>query len=118
MQIIYRAFDGKEFDNEADCVYHESCLSYHMWDRNGKGVTDRTETEKAFVVYFPTGASALGFMTTAKEMGDTNIAGIDDDCVGLYVWDEWNEKYRYVAPDERRGIAAAHNFIESQKGDK
>ena len=118
MQIIYRAFDGKEFDNEPDCVYHESSLSYHMWDRNGKGVIDRTETVKAFVVYFPTEASALGFMATAKEMGDTDVTGIDGDSVGLYIWDEWNERYRYVASDERRGIAAAHNFIESQKGDK
>lgn len=117
MQIIYRAFDGKEFDNEADCAYHENSRSYYMWDREGKGIVDRTETDKAFAVYFPTEASILGFVATATEMGDTYTNGISGDTVGLYVWDDWSEEYRYVTNYERRSIAAAHNFIESQKGD-
>lgn len=119
MQIIYRAFDGKEFDNEADCCYHESTLrdSYVMWDRNGKRVEDQTDTEKAFVLYLPYVYSAEMFLATAKSMGDTGCNGLDVDCRGLFFWDEWNEEYRYVDDDERRGIASAHAYIESMKGE-
>ena len=116
MQIIYRAFDGKEFDNEADCCYYESTTSeYVMWDRNGKEVYDKTETEKAFVLYLPEENSARAFLEMAKATGDTGCNGLDLDCRGLFFWDEWNEEYRYVDENERRAIASASQYIESVK---
>ena len=118
MQIIYRAFNGKEFDNEADCCYYESTITnYVMWDRLGKEVYDKTRTEKAFVLYLPEENSARAFLEMAKATGDTGCKGLDVDCRGLFLWDEWNEEYRYLDEDERRAIAAASQYIESKKGE-
>ena len=118
MQIIYRAFDGKEFDNEADCCYYESTTSnYVMWDRLGKEVYDKTQTEKAFALYLPEENSARVFLEMAKTTGDTGCKGLDVDCRGLFLWDEWNEEYRWVDEDEIRAIAAASQYIESKKGE-
>lgn len=118
MQIIYRAFDGKEFDNEADCCYHESSTSeYVMWDRSGKEVYDKTQTEKAFVLYLPEENSARAFLEMAKATGDTGCVGLDVDCRGLFLWDEWNEEYRYIGIDECKALAAALKFIKEEKGE-
>lgn len=35
MEIIYRANDGKEFDNELDCTNHELQLEVHKLEKNG-----------------------------------------------------------------------------------
>lgn len=35
MEIIYRANDGKEFDDELDCTNHELQLEIHKLEKNG-----------------------------------------------------------------------------------
>lgn len=113
MEIIYRAIDGKEFDNEADCVYHEQTLGeYHMWDRMGRYVEDKNHTDKAFVLYLPKSLSARVFLEAAKACGDTGVNSLDADCRGLYLWDECSEEYRYIDADEHCALFAAFQFIE------
>ena len=66
MELIYRTFDGKEFDNEADAAYHENCIKdgLMMWDRLGNP-TDKISD--AFIVYFKNANAAAYFDVLAKE---------------------------------------------------
>lgn len=115
MEIIYRTFDGKEFDNEADACFHESVVlgGIKMWNRDGKEVN---ETEKAFVVYLANEAASDGFFALAEAQGDTNIHGLTRGMdYGLFFWDEWNEEYRYLDQEEQTAIAAAVTYLNSRK---
>lgn len=50
MEIIYRAFDGKEFCNPEECIKHENGeTDFVMFDKYGKPVTDINDCHLVFV---------------------------------------------------------------------
>ena len=118
MEIIYRTFDGKEFDNEADACYHEACAfdGVKMWNRDGKLVD---ETSSAFVLYLENEAANEAFFTLADKQGDHGIAGLTkgEDC-GLFFWNEWAEAYQFLGYDEILALTAAGNYLKSRKDEE
>ena len=97
MEIIYRAVDGKEFDNEADCAYHESCLNSKLVMMNGKG--ERIDdTDEAIFVGIADDFAVSRFLAIAGNRGDGNTQGIDDP--GLYMWDYDATAYRLITERE------------------
>lgn len=111
MEIIYRTFDGKEFDNEADAAYHEHITreAVKMWNREGGEVQD---TASGFVVYLPNEEANRAFFAMARAQGDNLVSGIiEGEDFGLFFYDEMNATYRWVDDDERRALTAAFNHI-------
>ena len=95
MEILYRAFDGKFFNNADECLRHErENPLFRMWGKEGL----TTETDKALVVEILNelnGASA--FVELCESHGDI-YDGIDRFAgKGVYVWDD-NDQYVYI-PD-------------------
>jgi hypothetical protein len=118
MEIIYRTFDGKEFDNEADACYHESVLrdGIKMWDRVGR---ERQETSAAFVLYLADEEANLAFFDMAEKQGDFDIAGITKgEDYGLYVWDECDNAYHWVDEEELSVLMVAAKYIERERVEK
>ena len=116
MQIIYRAIDGKEFDNEADCCYHESEIADNviMLNRNNKRVY---ETSKAFLVWLRDEDANLAFHAMARGEGDDAVSSIaEGEDYGLFYWDEGYEEYRWIDSDMAEGILAIRELIEEKGG--
>lgn len=112
MEIIYRAFDGKEFDNEADCCYHESTTMdrVKMWNRSGMPTN---ETSCAFVVYLADEDASRAFLAMAKTQGDNEASSICDGDYGIFYWDECEGIYRFIDEDELRGIYSVGEYLRS-----
>lgn len=115
MEIIYRAFDGKEFDNEADCCYHESvlCDSIIMLDRMGQPTQ---KTDHAYILWLRDEASNLAFHAMAERQGDDQVSSITKgEDYGLFFWDEGLEEYRYADDDMIKGLMIAKRMIDERK---
>ena len=116
MQIIYRAIDGKEFDNEADCCYHESKLydGIIMLNRNNKHVF---ETSKAFLVWLKDEDANLAFHAMARAENDEAVKSITEgEDYGLFYWDEGLEEYRWLDTDMIYGLIKMKQLVEEKGG--
>ena len=114
MQIIYRAIDGKEFDNEADCCYHESEISdtVIMLNRNNE-VVDRTS--QGFLVWLKDEAANLTFHAMAEADGDDAAGSITKgEDYGLFYWDEGYECYRWLDTDMIDGLIKMKRLVEER----
>lgn len=116
MQIIYRAIDGKEFDNELACQHHELHLQDNviMLNRNNQRVY---ETSKAFLVWLRDEDANLAFHAMARAEGDDAVKSITEgEDYGLYYWDEGLEEYRWIDPDMAEGILAIKDLMKEKGG--
>ena len=116
MQIIYRAIDGKEFDNEADCCYHESELRDNvvMLNRNNQRVY---ETSKAFLVWLRDEDANLAFHAMARAEGDDAVKSITEgEDYGLFYWDEGLDEYRWIDTDMVEGLIKMKQLVEEKGG--
>ena len=115
MEIIYRTFDGKEFNNEADAAYHENSIrdDLAMWDGVGRIVD---EPSKAFMVYFATPEARKCFKFLADK--EDCIAEFAASNVGLYYWDECDEIYRPVDMSMAKTLVKVMTWIDEMKARK
>lgn len=93
MKIIYKAWDGTEFDKRSACEKYEHdnpCVL--MYDNAGR----TSKSDEAFVVVLRNDNDAEKFIELCEEQG-TMSDGITKDCHGLYVWDDIEEKYFYIS---------------------
>ena len=114
MQIIYRAIDGKEFDNEADCCYHESEIADNviMLNRDNERVY---ETSRAFLVWLSDENANLAFHAMARAEGDDAVHSITEgEDYGLYYWDEGYECYRWLDTDMIDGLIKMKRLVEER----
>ena len=104
MELIYRAWDGTEFDERSACEkyeYDNPCIPiYHNTDRTSK-------SDEAFVVVLRNDNDAEKFIELCEEQG-TMSDGITKDCHGLYAWADIEEKYFYIS--DRIGEALKKYF--------
>ena len=114
MKIIYRARDGKDFDNELDCLKHENDISNTviMLNRNNE-VVDRTS--RAFLVWLKNESANLAFHAMARDEGDDAAKSITEgEDYGLYYWDEGYECYRWVDTDMIDGLIKMKRLVEER----
>ena len=114
MKIIYRARDGKDFDNELDCLKHENDISNTviMLNRNNE-VVDRTS--RAFLVWLKDENANLAFHAMARDEGDDAVKSITEgEDYGLYYWDEGYECYRWVDTDMIDGLIKMKRLVEER----
>ena len=93
MKIIYKAWDGTEFDEKDACEkyeYDNPCIV--MYGSNGRVL----DSYKAYIVILKHNDDAEKFIELCEEQG-TMSDGITKDCHGLYVWDDNQEEYFYVS---------------------
>lgn len=115
MEIIYRTFDGKEFDNEADACYHESVIrdGIKMWSREG-ALTNKTID--AFVLYLKNEDANKGFFALAREQRDACIKGLEEgEDYGLFYWDECTESYHWLDEEELSVLMIACDFLKKKQ---
>ena len=114
MKIIYRARDGKDFDNELDCLKHENDISNTviMLNRNNE-VVDRTS--QGFLVWLKDENANLVFHAMAEADGDDAVGSImKGEDYGLYYWDEGYECYRWIDTDMIDGLIKMKRLVEER----
>ena len=93
MKIIYKAWDGTEFDERDAYEKYEYdnpfVLMYHNTGRT-------SDTNDAFVVVLGNDNTTKNFIKMC-EAQYTDHNGIAEDNYGLYVWDDNQEEYFYVS---------------------
>lgn len=99
MEIIYRAFDGKEFNTVTECAaYEEQMHKLKMWFINGK----TTSTEEAFVVKLDNEEDTRIFIEKCDAVGSDHT-GIEFDeytaDTGLFIWDSNRCEYFCIDND-------------------
>ena len=115
MKVIYKAFDGTEFDNQSACVEYEKMTrgcSVIMMDCS-KNLT--TDTECAAVVWLKDEDSAEIFHNMAKENNDEAAAyTIPKHGCGFFFWDEFNEKYVWVSNESLDHLNALREEVRAR----
>ena len=109
MELIYRTIDGKEFNNEADASYHEYVILHdqvQMFDPSGSPTTD---PDYAMAVFLNGEHAADSFIKIAEKNG-SNANGIGSGDEGVYVWDSFDETYKYI---ELQSLRAAHAALDA-----
>lgn len=114
MEIIYRTFDGKEFDNEEDACYHERVINDNivMINRDGNRVY---RTEGAFVLWLKDEEASNAFFDLAEAQGDDSIQGlVKGEDYGLFYWDELGESYHWVDNEIITALTRAQDIIQEK----
>jgi hypothetical protein len=115
MKIVYRAFDGAEFDNEPACLEYEQAMKGNnvvMMDCSENIVTN---TECAAVVWLKDEDSAEVFHSMAKENGDEAAAyTIPKKECGLFFWDEYGEKYVWIPSESLNHLNALREEVRAR----
>lgn len=93
MEIIYRANDGIEFDNEVDCVHHELQLEIEMYNEYGERTTN---VDFAMIVHLRTVEQACIFRDMNREH-NIEPEGINGFDTGWFYWDE--DHYSWIDSD-------------------
>lgn len=93
MEVIYRAFDGKEFDTVTECsIYEEQNRKLKMWFTDGK----TNLTDKALVVKLDDENATRAFVDKCENENSYHD-GIEFDeytaDTGLFVWDTNRDEY-------------------------
>lgn len=95
MEVIYRAYDGEEFDSQEACLEHEKKnVTFKMYDRCGKP-TYSAEEALLINLCHPEGGTNFSRLCE-KEYTLSN--GINADSTTGWYW--WNE-YSYVPVDTK-----------------
>ena len=116
MKIVYRAFDGRDFDNEADCLKYESNSmdGIVMLNRNNEVVN---RTDSAFLVWLRDENANLAFHALARVQGDNDVHSImEGEDYGLFYWDEGYGEYRWLDTDMIDGLIKIKGIIEGRGG--
>lgn len=107
MERVYawRAKDGKYFETAEECRTYEmknGLLSFMAFDRYGKPTSSPSAM---FLVWIKDREGAMEFIDACVE-DDESHEGIDEGCVGLYYWNEWDDEYDYLPVDLREALPA------------
>ena len=93
MKIIYKAWDGTEFDERDACEkyeYDNPCVL--MYSDAGR----TSKADEALVILLENDGDAKRYINLCEEQ-NTEPYGIAEDNYGLYVWDNNQEEYFYVS---------------------
>ena len=116
MQIIYRAFDGKEFDNKIDCCHHEAQVMDGIVMLNTRGDVVQN-TSSAYLVWLRDEKANLAFHSLARLQHDNDVGSISEgEDYGLFYWDECYEQYRWLDTDLINGLLKIKDLVEVKGG--
>jgi hypothetical protein len=117
MKIVYKAFDGTEFNDEAACKsyeYTKTKRSIVMLDCNGDAAPTPAQ---AALVWLKDEDANEAFHALAKECGDEEAANtISKYDFGVFYWDEGLEEYRWLSQDILDGLSELRRAVEAVGG--
>ena len=117
MKIVYRAFDGTEFNDEAACKSYEyikTKKSIVMLDCNGN--TAPTPAQ-AVLVWLKDEEANETFHALAKGCEDEEAAStISKHDFGVFYWDEGLEEYRWLSQDILDGLTKLRDAVAAVGG--
>ena len=93
MEIIYRSFDGMDFDTAEKCIEHEQKHArFKMWSEDGM----TTDPSMSRIVWISThGADAF---TALCHREDVTCDGIDTGDMGAFIWSD--ELFQWIPIDD------------------
>ena len=117
MKIVYKAFDGTEFNDEASCKSYEYTKTKNnivMLDCNGDVAPT---TAQATLIWLKDEEANETFHTLAKECGDEVAAStISKRDFGVFYWDEELEEYHWLCQDILDGLSELRCAVEAVGG--
>ena len=118
MKVVYRAFDGIEFNDEAACrtyEYTKTKKSIVMLDCNGDAAPTPAQ---AALVWLRDQDANNAFHALAKECEDEEAANTISiyDC-GVFYWDEDLEEYRWLSQDILDGLTKLRDAVAAVGGE-
>ena len=118
MRIVYKAFDGTEFNNESYCRNYECAKikkSIVMLDCNGNAAPTPAQ---AALVWLKDEDANEAFHALARECGDEEAAStIDKYDSGVFYWDEGLEKYCWLSQDILDGLSELKHAVAAVGGE-
>ena len=118
MKIVYKAFDGTEFNDEAACKsyeYTKTKKSIVMLDCNGD--TAPTPASAALVWLKDKDANET-FHALAKDCEDEEAANtINKHDFGVFYWDAGLEEYRRLSLGVLEGLSKLRYAVEAVGGE-
>jgi hypothetical protein len=118
MKIVYKAFDGTEFNDEPACKsyeYTKTKKSIVMLDCNGDVAPTPAQ---AIVVWLKDREANEIFHALAKECGDEEAANtISKYDFGVFYWDEGLEEYRWLSQDILDGLTKLRDAVAAVGGE-
>ena len=104
MEVIYRAFDGKEFDSVTECAaYEEHNRKLKMWFKDGK----TNLADKAYVVKLDDENATRAFIDKCKNENSYYEGILFDEYTaetGLFVWDMCRDEYFRIDDDSLEAL--------------
>lgn len=99
MEIIYKAFDGKEFDDEEECLDYELKIKTENFTKNNHLAFFDKEGNRLDISIFKA-LNEAEFISISTEdafeiverIGDKSCLGYPSDC-GLWQWDDDHDKW-------------------------
>lgn len=86
MEIIYRAYDGEEFDNEKGCKFHElNNAAFTMFNKYGKKTTD---IDCCYLLYI---SKYTENVDEFFENNNVNFSGYINE--GWFFWDKCSDQF-------------------------
>ena len=117
MKIVYKAFDGTEFNDEATCKSYECAKtekSIVMLDCNGDVAPTPAQ---ATLIWLKDEEANEVFHALAKECGDEVAAStISNYDFGVFYWHEGLEEYRWLSQDILDGLSELRYAVEAVGG--
>jgi hypothetical protein len=118
MKVVYRAFDGIEFSNEAACrsyEYTKTKKSIVMLDCNGDAAPTPAQ---AMLVWLKDKEANEVFRALAKECVDEKAAyTISTYDYGVFYWDDEQKAYRWLPKEILDGLSELRRAVEAVGGE-
>lgn len=126
MTTIYKAFDGKEFDNEEDCQNYETQEKYGnpldpcaFYNANGKRIPTRDViddcADTVFIAHLPTAETVQVFNDLLAIGEGYNYAPDDITQPGLYFYEDCLYKYWHEIESFPEFIANTYEIYREAK---
>lgn len=114
MKQVWQTLDGRMFGDATDAEKHEreilNCVK--MFDPDGNPTTDTTQ---AVAVCLTDIHSADIFIDMVKHNEFDGIhRGIFSEDIGVFFWDDYESKYRFISDASLAALAACAKFVLPQ----
>ena len=113
MKIQYVADDGQIFTNETDCRLHEEEIfsNLRMYNLDGN-ITDNVG--QAVAINLKSEEAADCFINKCFA-SNCSYDGISKGDCGIFVWDDYDECYRYISYDATKALYSL--LVDEHKND-
>ena len=114
MKVIYRAFDGTEFNSDIECLNHEKeVMEGKLVMMTSIGEVTTKPPQAAFVWIKDSEANKM-FHSLAQEYDDEAAAStIDNSGGGFFYWSEWREEYVWLSSGTLENLIRFKRLVDS-----